>query len=84
MPRTEVAVTPAVSAHMAVVGTEAKKFTALAFTALKYLGGRAMVILPPMGMVVAVWKPRVMAPVLNAPGTLSPGAANTMEAPLAS
>ena len=88
MPRTGTPATPTVSEHLAVVDTvdpaEVQVIVLVASTALKYLGGRAMVILPPIGMAVAVTKPRVIAPVLTAPGTLSLGVANTMGAPLAS
>ena len=40
-------------------------------TAVKYLGGRAMVILPPMGTAVAVLKPNLMGSMLLVPALLN-------------
>jgi len=70
-PRTAVPVTPAVRAHVAVP----PPVSVLALeesTALKYLCGKAMVMVPPMGTAVTVVNPRVTVPVFKVPGTLSP------------
>ena len=69
--RTHVAVPPPVSV-LALVE----------LTAVKYLGGRARVILPPTGTAVSVLKLNLTVPVLTAPGTLSDAAAKTIEVPV--
>ena len=60
---------------MAVVDDKVPKvervFSLLASAALKYLDGRAMVILPPLGMAVAATKPRVISPLLTVSGDVS-------------
>ena len=75
-PRTAVPVTPAVRTHVAVAVTPVPVtvFALEESTALKYLGGKAIVIVPPMGTAVTVVKPRVIVPVLSVPGTLSTAA----------
>ena len=50
-------------------------------TALKYLGGRARVILPPTGTAVAVVKLNLTVSVLTVPGTLSDAAAKLKSVP---
>jgi len=85
MPRTEVPVTPAVSTHVhlapvAVPLTE-KAWVTVESNALKYLDGRAMVILPPVGMGVTTVKPTVIRPVLTVLCFLSLSWANDMAAP---
>ena len=88
MPRTEVLETPAVSLHAAVAVTAVPAvvnvLALVASTALKYMDGRATVILPPMGTAVTVVKPRVTVPVLAVPGTLSVPVVNAMSTPVVS
>jgi hypothetical protein len=69
--RTHVAVPPPVS----VLALEE-------LTALKYLGGRARVILPPTGTAVAVLKLNLTMAEFVVPGTLSDAAAKTIEVPV--
>ena len=78
IPRTGVSVTPAVSTHVAVAAVPVPT-TVLALvesTALKYLGGNAMVIFPPMGTGVTVVNPSVVVLVLSVPGTWFAAVAN--------
>jgi len=67
MPRTEVPVTPAVSTHLhlAAVVPVVNSWVTVESNALKYLDGRAKVILPPVGMGVTTVKPTVIRPVLT-------------------
>ena len=86
IPSTAVPAVPAVRTQVAVkvVMRPPALVAVFAFvlsTVLKKPLGRARVILPPMGIAVADVKPRVTAPVLTVPGTLSAAVANAMPTP---
>jgi len=79
-PRTAVPLTPEVSLHVAVP-SPVSLLALVESTALKYFGGKAMVMVPPMGTAVTVLKPRVTVSVLTVPGTWSAAAVKAISFP---
>ena len=62
---------PAVSLHVAVPPPTFIVLALVESTALKYLGGRAMVMVPPTGTAVAVLKPNLIGSTFAKPGLLN-------------
>ena len=67
IPSTETLGLPAVRTHVAVP-PPVSVLALEELTAVKYLGGRARVILPPTGTAVAVKNPNLTLPVFVVPG----------------
>jgi len=86
IPSTVTVEVPTVSTHLAVAATPVpvSVLALVGSTALKYLFGKAIVILPPIGTSVTVVKPRVTAAVFRVPGTWFPAVANAMAIPVVS